>query len=462
MAAQRPRRGRPAGTTRYVSQSRNIVLHVYDYFDTKGNNQPVQDIEKQASEATHASIAMVRTFKRQRKNSIDGIIHSPVKKQKIAPVMDNIDGFDRDAIRREVLSFYERGELPTLDLLLEKVKEHPVSFQGGRTSLWRLLTEMGFQYKKHNSSRAILMERTDIVAARNKYLREMAMNRSSNNPRPEIFLDETWVNQNTCVEKCWTDKDGTLGPKTKSGKGGRFIVLHAGGDQGFIPGALLMFRSKNGNKGDYHDSMNGNTFKKWFTEQLLPNIPPRSLIVMDNAPYHSVRLNKAPTSKTKKAEMQQWFMDNSIPYDPSLTRTELLVLANTHKQSKETYEIDELARAKGHKVVRLPPYYCQFNPIELIWGQVKEEVKKKNSNEKQHLKRVEELTRAAVEHVSPDTWRKCIEHTHKLEADYATKEIAFEHMYESFIIELSDSDTNSNGSDDSSEDNSYSSEEESS
>lgn len=108
--------------------------------------------------------------------------------------MDKTHELDREAIRREVLSFYERGELTTLDLLLEKVKKHPLAIQGGRSDQWRLLKDMGFGYKKHGSSRAILMERTDIGAARYKYLRAMAMNRSSDNPRQEVFLDETWVN----------------------------------------------------------------------------------------------------------------------------------------------------------------------------------------------------------------------------------------------------------------------------
>ena len=40
------------------------------------------------------------------------------------------------------------------------------------------------------------MERDDIVAERNKYPREIDKNRKSDQPRPEIFLDETWVIQN--------------------------------------------------------------------------------------------------------------------------------------------------------------------------------------------------------------------------------------------------------------------------
>ncbi|KAG7170433.1 hypothetical protein Hamer_G030950 [Homarus americanus] len=98
------------------------------------------------------------------------------------------------------------------------------------------------------------MEEEDIVAARNKYLRYIQKNRESSNPRPEVYLDETWINQNQCVERCWTVNDGSAGR------------------QGFIPGALLMFRSKNGAKGDYNDSMDHERFKAWFKEQLLQNI----------------------------------------------------------------------------------------------------------------------------------------------------------------------------------------------
>ena len=35
------------------------------------------------------------------------------------------------------------------------------------------------------------------------------------------------------------------------------------------------------------------------------------------------------------------------------------------------YVIDELAKAPGHEVVRLPPYHCELNSIEFCWSQVK-------------------------------------------------------------------------------------------
>ena len=40
-------------------------------------------------------------------------------------------------------------------------------------------------------------------------------------------------------------------------------------------------------QGDYHDEMTAKHFEEWFTSKLLPNIQLNSLIVMDNASYHS-------------------------------------------------------------------------------------------------------------------------------------------------------------------------------
>lgn len=128
-----------------------------------------------------------------------------------------------------------------------------------------------------------------------------------------MYLDETWVNQNECVAKCWSTADGTVGPKLKTGKGSRFIILHAGGEDGFVPGGLLMFRSRNGSRGDYHDSMNHEYFRAQFEDQLLPNILSRSLIIMDNATHHSKALNKVPNRSCRKSDIIEWLMEHNIP-----------------------------------------------------------------------------------------------------------------------------------------------------
>ena len=40
-------------------------------------------------------------------------------------------------------------------------------------------------------------------------------------------------------------------------------------------------------------------------------------------------------------------------------------------QDRPKYNIETLAEKYGHKIIFLPPYYPEFNPIELCWARVK-------------------------------------------------------------------------------------------
>jgi hypothetical protein len=49
--------------------------------------------------------------------------------------------------------------------------------------------------------------------------------------------------------------------------------------------------------------MNWENFQTWLKSQLIPNLPPNSILVVDNTPYHNTREIKELTSTTRKAEM---------------------------------------------------------------------------------------------------------------------------------------------------------------
>lgn len=121
------------------------------------------------------------------------------------------------------------------------------------------------------------------------------------------------------------------------GKGPRLIIVHAGRQGGFIDGALLIFKSKS-KTGDYHSDMNFVNFSKWTREKLLPNLPPNSVIVMDNASYHSVQVDKKPTMISTKAIMQAWLQRHNVEFDMSLR---MLNLIKQHA-SENMYKIDEI------------------------------------------------------------------------------------------------------------------------
>ena len=78
------------------------------------------------------------------------------------------------------------------------------------------------------------------------------------------------------------------------------IVVHAGSKTGFIQNAALVFKVSTVT-GDYYGQMNYDNFEKWLWMKLISNIPPKSVICMDNAVYNTKVLDSVPKQyDTKK------------------------------------------------------------------------------------------------------------------------------------------------------------------
>ncbi|KAE9526271.1 hypothetical protein AGLY_013902 [Aphis glycines] len=158
-----------------------------------------------------------------------------------------LDDFDSDVVRRTVHEFYDRSEYPTSELILNAVKSK-INYSGSLSTIQRLLRNLKFSCKKCSDGRKFLMERNDIVALR--YTRSI------------VYLEETWVNQNHSRSIEWQHDS-----------------------------------INNGNSTDYHSQMNSEVFKSWFT-QMLNSLEEPSVIVMDNASYHSTLIDNFPKSNT--------------------------------------------------------------------------------------------------------------------------------------------------------------------
>lgn len=215
-------------------------------------------------------------------------------------------------------------------------------------------------------------EQPRIIQQRHKYLRRIIQNRTES--RRVVFLDETWANSHDGKSLAWVEKDtvtgGTFGGvRCPSGKGTCLIILGAEGENGWIPNTTLIFRSKK-NTGDYHDEMTGDHFEEWFHEKLLPNVQPHSLIVMDNTSYHSRVKDAVPTKSWTKRRMIEWLVSHWIQYPTNALKSGIWSII--HKLGlTHVYVVDEMARALGHEVLRLPVAHCTLNPIELACAQVK-------------------------------------------------------------------------------------------
>ncbi|XP_063533653.1 uncharacterized protein LOC134743952 [Cydia strobilella] len=282
---------------------------------------------------------------------------------------------------REAETFkYLFKELPNLKNLRLKLIE-AINFKGSTVTLRKILRKMGFWYCKTRDNRKTLMEKHDVRLKRTKYLDKIKISR--NEGSDIVYMDESYIHTNAGIKK-------------PISKGQRLIIAHAGSENGFVPGALLVYKSTD-TTGDYHKEMNSENYEKWVKNQLIPNLPTNSVLVVDNAPYHNKYTEKLPNSNTREQDMIDWLTTHNIPVDPNEAPLQ-------YKHEHIQYSIDKILAEHGHSVLRLPPYHPDFNPIENIWAQLKQYVAQRNVD--MTLTSVKNLLQEKVNMIGPEDWKK--------------------------------------------------------
>lgn len=403
-------------------QCRQLILNVYIFFNELKNDPNMRttiDFQQPRKLSALVCGTSIPTVDRIRKEVLEtGSPHTPRQGYVKLANVTSIDDFDKSVIKRIISSFYENGQYPTVQKVLDATKQKISDFNCSESSMTRIIKSLGYKYKKTTDGRKMLMERGDIICARMDFLKKMDHLRASGDNRPRFYLDETWVNQNHSRKQMWVDNEDNGGFKTPVGKGSRLIICHGGSSKtGFIPDAKLIFRAVKSTNIDYHSEMNADVYMKWFKNFLMLLEEP-SLIILDNASYHTKVLHPIPNTRWLKKDIQDWLTKNNIDYSQSDIIEELLRRVKL-SQPKKIYEVDQLANEYGHEVIRLPPYHCQYNPIELIWAQVKGEIAAKNNTFK--MADVEKILNEAIDHVTTEDWKKCVRHAENLQNDDLAK-----------------------------------------
>lgn len=335
------------------------------------------------------------------------------------------------------MDFFFQNEIPTLKKILNEIKKDSSLPKVSLRILKRTLREMNFRFLKRNR-KSLLIEKNEITLWRRKYLEKIRDFREKG--KNIYYTDETWLNEGHTVGKVWQDlnirssrqafmEGFSRGLSNPSGKGRRLIITHIGSESGFLDGGLNVFESRK--TGDYHEDMNSDVFERWFSS-VLSLVEPGSVIVMDNAPYHSRRQEKIPTTAFKKAEIAEWLASKNIYFEETMLKVQLLELVRLNKNKYIKYAVDEMAREKNVTVLRLPPYHCELNPIELIWAQIKSDVARKNKTFK--LAEVKILLNEAISNVTTNDWQKCVAHIKKEEQKMWDLDIYVEAVVEPVII----------------------------
>lgn len=318
-------------------------------------------------------------------------------------------------VRHYIRSQNLKGQHVSVELVRQHLAQIKPEYEFPTTTLWRALSRWGFTYGT-GKRRSALKERDYVILARRRYLRQKRLNRKPDGTfiRPEVYLDETFVNKNHSNQFTWyLDEDGPEVNKP-SGKGDRLIIVNAITLDGWVSNAKLVFEAKK-NTGDYHGQMDWGNFSRWFTEQLLPNIPENSIIIMDNASYHNaVEANSFPKSSSAKEDLRKWLDDKEIPWGQDLLKTELYTLCKSYEPKPE-YKIDKMAETAGHSILRTPQYHPELQPIEMCWGVVKNYMAKHCDFT---LRKLRNNLPLAFSQVTPETCRGLISKTVAEEGKY--------------------------------------------
>lgn len=424
------KRGRPI-----VGQSREMIYNVHQFMQNEAQEAKNQVFNKdrflkvmertaRATGVSRKTVAVVLNEKEllssEQSTSGGPSFKTPKKGRRKQIHLAKLDDYDYQIIRRKVYDFLMcENHLPTVKSLLGILKRD-INYNGERETLRKILRQLGFKFKKAQSNTKILVEKSEVRLVRIKYIKQIKQYR--NEGRNIVYGDETFIPMTRGKEIPSTDKNG---------KGKGLIIIHAGGTNGFVPGALMIYKSTQ-STGDYLHEINTENYEKWIKNQLIPNLTSNSVFVIDNAAYHNAINEKLPSSNSRKSEMRDWLKNKNIEFNPSALKPELYEIIKKHKNDYVQYSIDAIMEEHGHKVLRLPPYHPDFNPIENTWVLVKDYLGKHNTE--LSFSEITQLLNEKFSSINVEAWRRVIDHAIEGEDSFLTLEEVIDDHLDQFDI----------------------------
>uniref|UniRef100_A0A914XSM9 Tc1-like transposase DDE domain-containing protein n=2 Tax=Plectus sambesii TaxID=2011161 RepID=A0A914XSM9_9BILA len=375
--------------------------------------------------------------------------------------INHIDGVLADKVKRIVHDqFYSACKTVSVSRLLQKVQEE-MQTEGGfkcSESKFRLvLRGLGYRFTKINS-RPVIFERQDLCDWRRNYLRKIAEYREKGHKI--VYMDETWVFAGMTQLYDWVDMEAasnpmeakrkgfTTGPKTPPTRGKRAIVTHMVAEDGLIDGAEMIFATNSTDSdGDYHREMNAEKFENYL-KRCAPLLKDPSgipvVLVIDNAPCHSRYADKKPTWAMRAGDMKAWLTSHNIPFAAKSTKRMLFdsLVVPLPKAKYNIYAAEQIAKEHGFIILRLPPYHCDMNPIELVWSWIKKALRDELRGDDK-LNVVMSNTKSTLKKLPQQVIRNYFQHVRNTERRYASLDDSTESSERDLISadDIDDSDS---------------------
>ncbi len=223
----------------------------------------------------------------------------------------NIPSTAEEKIRQFIFERHLIGEVCNAkhiqDLLQEELKrEVPLR------SIQRHLDRMGFACSGTRRKTRSLREKLYVRQQRHSYLHHIRTLRNSG-CKP-VYSDESFLHHYHGHRFSWFSETTGDYLERPAGKGRRWCFIHAMQQTGLISDACYIFEAKK-STGDYHNMFNAPHFQEWRIGQLMPNLPEKSVIIMDRVPFHLVPEEQIIPLSMRKAELQNWLTQKEIPWE---------------------------------------------------------------------------------------------------------------------------------------------------
>ena len=207
---------------------KQVIVALKEYFDRNKSQFVTQDRSTQmVADALGIGLATVnRVMASYRKNPES--IHE-VSQARGRPSY-SIDASHEEFVRAYIRKANADGSHITLEMIQKLLFERASKEDFHLSTLARTLDRWGFEFVKGTRTQH-LKEKDHVVLARQQYLRKIRGNRSKSK-RPEVYLDESYVNKNHSNDFIWYYGDDGAWVQKPTGnvrerkRHGRWTVKH--------------------------------------------------------------------------------------------------------------------------------------------------------------------------------------------------------------------------------------------
>ena len=187
------------------------------------------------------------------------------------------------------------------------------------------------------SLRAVEQSRADVARKRKRWKAWQ----SRFDPRRLVFIDETWIKTNMAPLRGWGPKGKRLRGFAPHGRWRTMTFLAALRCDGLTAPCV------------FDGPINGECFRAYVEQQLIPTLKPGDIVVMDNLGSHK---SKAVRDAIKRAGARLWFLPQ---YSPDLNPIEQTFAKIKHwMRMAQKRTIEELWRHVGHLIGTIKPDEC--------------------------------------------------------------------------------------------------------